>query len=227
MRIGTIIQARMSSSRFPGKVLHRVAGKPMLQYLLERLGRCASLDTVVVATSREESDTPVARFCEERGVPCHRGPLADVAGRFLGVMDRFGFDAFVRVTGDSPLLDPRIVDRAVGLFREAGADAVTNVLERSFPKGQSVEVFRSDVFRRGYGRMREARHFEHVTLFFYENARDYRIVNFSSGQDLGRVQLSVDTPEDMARFEAIVLRMDRPHCDYGWREILDLGREAA
>jgi spore coat polysaccharide biosynthesis protein SpsF len=224
MRIGIIIQARMGSQRFPGKVLHRVAGKPMLEYLLERLARCQTVTECVVATSDNDQDLPLVRFCESRRIPWRRGPLENVAERFRQVMEDCRFDAFVRVNGDSPLLDQAIVDRAVTRFREGDAEIVTNVLQRTFPKGQSVEVVNSETYRRGLADVREEADREHVTRFFYRERDRFRIVNIRSARDDGGVQLSVDTPEDMDRFAAIVGRMGRPHWEYGLDEILQFYR---
>jgi spore coat polysaccharide biosynthesis protein SpsF len=224
MRIGIIIQVRMGSQRFPGKVLHRVAGKPMLQYLLERLARCRTVSERVVATSDTDQDLPVVRFCQDQGVACRRGPLEDVAERFRQVVDAYRLDAFVRTSGDSPLLDPGLVDRAVARFREGDAEIVTNVLERTFPKGQSVEVVNAETYRRGLAEVREAADREHVTRWFYNHRERFRIVNLRARQDDSGVQLSVDTGEDMERFAAIVGRMDRPHWEYGLEEILQFYR---
>ena len=137
----------MSSKRFLGKVLHNVEGKPMLAYVLERLQRCRPLDGIVVATSTDDSDTPVADFCHECGVDCYRGPLQDVAGRFKEVLDEYRFDGFVRVCGDSPLIDQRLIDKGIRIFRRSGFDIVTNVSPKTFPKGQSVEVLSTDTFK--------------------------------------------------------------------------------
>lgn len=227
MRIGIIIQARMSSSRFPGKVLHPVAGRPMLQYLLERLGRLTGIDRFVVATSDSADDDAVADFCCQQGVDCFRGDLANVARRFLQAVDFYGFDAFVRVNGDSPLLDPALVDRAVRIFRESSADLVTNVLRRTFPRGQSVEVLRTEAYRRGYELMREPEDFEHVTKVFYKSADAFRILDFCSPVPRGAMELAVDTPEHMARFAAVVAAMDRPHWHYSLDEVVGLSERIA
>lgn len=222
-RIGAVVQARMSSSRLPGKVLHRVAGKPLLGYLLDRLEKCRGLDALVVATSTDASDLPVAEYSATRHVECHRGPLADVAARFLEVAERHALGAFVRVSGDSPLLDPGLVESAVSLFRAGSvADVVTNVFPRSFPHGQSVEVIRAASLRAAYPRFEPADR-EHVTTFFYRNAREFEIENFRSDQDASGIHLAVDTLQDMEAFRTIVSRMDRPHTDYGLAEILELG----
>ena len=222
MKIGAIIQARMGSERFPGKVLHRAAGKPMLKYLLERLDHCTSLDAKVVATSSDEQDTPLESQCRDWGVNCFRGDLHNVARRFQQALDAYRFDAFVRINGDSPLLDQRLVDRAVQLFREGKADMVTNVLERTFPRGQSVEVLGAEAYGRGQDLMREPDDFEHVTRVFYKNAHQFRIVDFRSEPPRGTLHLAVDTPEQMRRFAALVAAMDRPHWQYDLEGIVRL-----
>jgi spore coat polysaccharide biosynthesis protein SpsF len=222
MEIGAIIQARMGSERMPGKVLHRVAGKPMLKYLLERLDHCTSLDAKVIATSSEESDTPLEHFCREWGIACFRGDHLNVARRFQQVLDVYRFDAFVRINGDSPLLDQTLVDRAVTLFRETGAEVATNVLQRTFPRGFSVEVVQADAYRRGQALMREPEDFEHVTRVFYHNPHRFRIVDFRSVPPRGELHLAVDTPEHMGGFAALVAKMDKPHWQYGLEEIVQL-----
>ncbi|MFH1537405.1 MAG: NTP transferase domain-containing protein [bacterium] len=222
MSLGAIVHARMSSSRFPGKVLHRVNGKPMLEYLLERLGKCECLDDTVLATSTDASDDPVEAFCEEYGAKCFRGELENVAGRVKAVLDKYQFDAFVRVNGDSPLLDQNTIEKAAGIFNGGGFEIVTNVLERTYPRGQSVEILSSDTFRRGYERMRESDEFEHVTLHFHQNKNLYSIHNFRLEPPKGKLQLSVDTREDMEIFESIVSLMEKPHWEYGLQEVLDL-----
>ena len=226
MKIGAIVQARMSSRRFPGKVLHEVAGKPMLQFLLERLAHCSSIEEVIVATSCDPSDDALAEFCRKYDVGCHSGPLDDVASRFLAAAEDRRYDAFVRVSGDSPLLDPRLIDKAVSLFRSGDYDLVTNVLERTYPSGQSVEALRTETFRSAYALMTEAVDLEHVTTFFYRNNGEYRIHNFVCEPRRNAIHMSVDTPEDMSRFSATVACMVRPHWEYGLEEVVALHSSA-
>src|SRR3989338_6848553 len=145
MTIGAIVQARMSSVRLTGKVLLPLLGKPILEYVLERVEHARSIDRIVVATSDETNDDPIYAFCQNRNVECYRGSLDNVAQRFLGVIDQHNFDAFARICADSPFLDQRIVDKTVKMFRNGNYDMVANTLTRSFPKGQSVEVMGADI----------------------------------------------------------------------------------
>ncbi|MEW6664756.1 MAG: NTP transferase domain-containing protein [Thermodesulfobacteriota bacterium] len=224
MKTGILIQARMSSERFPGKVLHEVNNKPMLQYLLERLEHGSHGLPLVVATSSEPSDAPILEFCTALGVTCFRGSLGDVAGRFREAAERYGFEAFVRVSGDSPLLDPTLVELAVRTFLEKGGDLVTNVQERTFPKGQSVEVVRKSSFDRACACMTEPADREHVTRYLYLHPESFVIHNLRFEEPCGEVHLSVDTPEDMDRFRRMVLSMERPHWEYDLRDALQLFR---
>ena len=196
-----------------------------LEYLIERLERCNDVDKLIVATSDDPSDDPVVELLERRGTTYHRGPLLDVAGRYMEVVDRFELDAFVRVTGDSPLLDQRLVDRGVKLFRDGGSDVVTNVFPSTFPSGQSLEVVAADAFRRARERMTEPDEIEHVTRYFYTHPDEFRIRNFESGRDEAHLDVSLDTAQDAAVIEAIIARMNRPHWDYTSEEIVALHRE--
>lgn len=225
--IGAIVQARMSASRLPGKVLHPIAGKPMLLYLLERLQRCDALDAIVVATSTQDSDDAVQLFCNEQHINCVRGPLEDVSGRFAGVLEMFSFEGFVRVNGDSPLLDPYLIERGVELFLSMEADIATNVRPRTFPRGQSVEVIRSATFLEAYPRMVQEGRTEHITEHFYAHPDEYVIHNFRADPPWKDVRLVVDTPEDLMVVEGMVNRMDQPHWTYHLDDLARLYREVS
>ena len=225
MKIGTIIQARMSSQRLPGKVLCEVDGKPILQYLLERLERCRGLDLIVVATSIDETDVSIEKFCKEYGVKCYRGPLLNVAGRFKEILERDKLDIFVRVSGDSPLLDPCLIEYGMDIILSGNFDIVTNVLQRTYPVGQSVEIIRTDTYCTAYELMQGKEELEHVTKYFYKNRDAYKICNFESGKDYGGIRLAIDTKEDMNTFKGIVSKMKKPHLEYKLQDILSIYRD--
>jgi len=226
MQTGVIIQARMSSERFPGKVLYKTAGKPLLGYLLERLEHCQYCDRVVVATSVEESDDDIEKFCDALKVNCYRSSLENVAERFKGAAVKYDFDSFVRICADSPLLDYRLIDRLVEIFTEGEFDLVTNILDRTFPKGQSVEVIRRDTFERAFKLMKEPQDREHVTRYFYNRPGEFRIFNLLNDVDYSWLQLTIDRPDDIAIFDSILGGMDRPHWEYSLEDILELWHQA-
>jgi len=222
LEIGAFIQARMTSQRLPGKVLGDLAGKPLLQYLIERLNRCQFLDRVVVLTSVECSDDPIAEFCHGGGIECFRGDLSNVAKRFLEALEKYRLEAFVRISGDSPLMDPALVDRLIEIFSNNSWQVVTNVQTRTFPSGQSVEIIEANTFRQGFHQMNQPEHFEHVTPWFYKNKDRVKIFNHASKTNFSGVHLSVDTKTDFDLLSRIVAAFDRPHWEYGLTEILDI-----
>jgi len=221
-----LIQARMSSRRLPGKVLAEVGGRPLLCYLIERLQHCRLLSEVAIATSENPSDDPVATFAARWQVRLFRGSLDDVLLRFVSAAQFFGVNSFVRVNGDSPLLDPALVDYGVSLFDDADLDLVTNVHPRSFPKGQSVEVVAVDALRRAATESREQEDREHVTRYIYNNPGRFRIMNFACDQDLSQMRLSVDTPGDLATFRWLIGAMTRPHWEYAVGELSQMAVSA-
>ena len=214
----------MTSSRLPGKVLRQLGGQPALDLLLDRLRLAGEVDVIAVLTSDEASDDPIAGHCSSQGVPCHRGPLDDVLTRFAQGATAFGLDGSVRVNGDSPFLDPELVNMGTALFRAGAADVVTNVHPRSFPVGQSVEVIRREALEIAAAEVGDPYQREHVTPFFYERPDRFRIESFSADGDYGGDSLALDTAEDAADFDALIELMDRPPSEYGWREVLDLRR---
>lgn len=222
MKIGAVLQARISSQRLPGKVLREINGKPMLAYTLERLAYCRSVNATIVATSNDPSDDLIEHFCATRGVNCFRGSLADVAGRFVAAAVQYDLDACVRVNGDSPLLDQQLIDYGVTVFRDGNFDLVTNVFPRTYPKGFSVEVIRVSALRHVCSVTRDDADREHVTRYFYQHPESFRLWNFSFRQNCGDQQLSIDTVDDLRLFDAMIVAMTKPHWQYGVEEVLAL-----
>jgi spore coat polysaccharide biosynthesis protein SpsF len=227
MRIGAIVQARMSSGRLPGKSLRPLCGKPMLQYVLERLARAESLAETVVATSNEAADDAIAGFCERFGCPCFRGSLENVADRFLQAALAHRFGAFVRVSADSPLLDQRLIARALAVFANEDADLATNVFPRTYPAGMSIEVVRTAMFEGIVPELTDPAHREHVTSYFYAHPDRFRFANFARDLPRRDVHLAVDTAEQFDFVAGIISSMTRPHWDYSLDDILRICDEAA
>ena len=192
----------------------------MLQWTIERLGCSKLLKKIVVATSSDSGDDAVEEFCLAQNIKCHRGPLENVAQRFAEVATLEKAESFVRINGDSPLIDPEIIDQAISIFRATVVDFVTNTMVRTFPKGQSVEVLNSGHFLKLYESMTEPEDQEHVTKVFYKNPEKHRIIFFTSGMDAGHVQMSVDTMEDFEVVEKLI-QMSNAHPE-GWKKLLCL-----
>lgn len=161
-----------------------------------------SADKLIVATSDQESDDALAAFVEgEAGVEVFRGALDDVSGRALECMRAYGLDVLVRICGDSPFEIPAMIDDMVARREASQADLVTNVQDRTYPSGLSVEVIARAAYERAYAAMSDAQDLEHVTRYLYRHADDFHIENLVSGRgkDLTRLNLCVDTAEDFAR----------------------------
>jgi len=192
-----IIQARMSSKRFRGKMLTDLEGITILERVVRQLNKAKGITKVVVGTSDELSDNEIQAFCESKGISYYRGPLEDVALRFIEILKKEKPDAFVRISGDSPMIDPQIIDHATETYRNGNFDLVTNVFPRTFPMGQSVEVLSSQKYLDTYDCFTKDIHFEHVTKYYYENKGKFSIKNFKSLVNYANVNLCVDIPSDL------------------------------
>ena len=199
-----ILQARMSSTRLPGKVLRPLLGEPMIGRQIERLRRAETLTRIVVATSTEAEDDAIADYCKTLGVDCHRGDLNDVLSRFLGVLDAFGLaSTFVRLTADCPLADPELIDRVVGVHLRTRADYTANHQGWTWPKGLDVEVCQTAVLRAIDAEAKGADR-EHVTSFIYAPAQTGRFhIEAVRRETPLRYRWTVDTPEDFAFVSAV------------------------
>jgi len=200
-----VLQARMSSTRLPGKVLAPVAGAPMILRQIERLRRARRLQRIVVATSIRADDDPLTEILETAGVPVHRGDLDDVLGRFIGALDAFGpARTVVRLTADCPLADPDVIDATVSRFEESGADYASNVAEpRTFPKGLDVEVMTAAALRRAAVETSDPHDREHVTPYLYGHPDRFRLASYAQAADEGAVRWTVDRPDDLAFVRAV------------------------
>jgi spore coat polysaccharide biosynthesis protein SpsF len=191
-----ILQARMNSSRLPGKVLKPILERPMILRQIERLRRARSIDRLLVATSTEPSDDPLAAAVEADGTAVFRGSLDDVLGRFIGALDAYPAEHVVRLTADCPLADPEVVDAVVARHLEAGADYTNNLAAgAAYPKGQDTEVVTVQALRRAAsGRSPEER--EHVTWGIRHDPVGFRHAACEAPADWGAVRWTVDRPDD-------------------------------
>lgn len=203
-KIVILIQARFSSKRLPGKVLHPLCDTEILGMLWKNLSEIGI--PMVLLTSENDSDLPLAEYCQQNSMNFFRGPLDNVAQRFANYLHQNPFEYFIRISADSPLLDPEVVNQAIKLCQEEAYDLVTNVLKRTYPKGQSVELVKTKTFLSLQSEMTTPEQREHVTKIFYETPDAFNIRNFESGGQFGHIQLSVDTPEDLNIIEKMLLK---------------------
>jgi len=208
------IEARMRSSRLPGKVLKSILGKPMLALMIERLEHAKTIDGIVIATTVNPDDDPIVKLAEELDVDYFRGSEEDVLARVLGAARQYKADVIVETTGDCPLIDPAIVDKVVSDYRIGGADFVSNNLVYSTPRGMDVRVFSTEKLEEIDSLTIDPADREHVSLYFWEHPEKYRLRNVSTDlpPELANLRLTVDTPEDFEVvqkvFEALYSRED-------------------
>ena len=202
-----LVQSRMTSRRLPGKALMPLAGRPMLQRVLERLTAARTVTTLAVTTSTDPADDPIAAACEDLDLPCYRGPLDDVLARIRAAARELRADAITRISGDSPLIDPCLVDRAATLLQASGAELVTNVHPRTYPVGQSVELLTMAALDRLDRLAHDREDREHVTSFAYRHPADFEIANFGREADASGMRMAVDTLDDAERIERMLARM--------------------
>lgn len=200
-----ILQARMSSTRLPGKVLADLAGEPMILRQVERLKRAKRLKRIVVATSDQSSDDPLAVCLIAAGLEVYRGPLDDVLARFIGAIDAFApVRTVVRLTADCPLADPDLIDQTLALHERSGADYTSNTpARRSFPKGLDVEVFESVALKIAADETVDPYDHEHVTPFLYRHPDRFKIEGLEQAADEGDVRWTVDRPDDLDFVRAV------------------------
>lgn len=191
----------MSSRRFPGKVLAPFRGRAVIDHVIDQVAKAQPRHRIVVATSTELSDDPLAAYLRARGVSVFRGPLEDVFGRFQGCLTEHPCAWFFRVCADSPLLNPQLF-ALLSERRSTDVDLVTNVFPRSFPKGQSLELVNSTTFQALDPATLSSDQREHVTQVFYDDPARFRIANVSAeGADLSRTSVALDTLDDFFELE--------------------------
>lgn len=199
-----ILQARMSSTRLPGKVMKPLAGRPMIERQLERLRRCATLQRIIVATSLDASDDPLAAHLGEIGVDVFRGSLTDVLDRYVGAARAFDLTGqVVRLTADCPLADPGVIDDCVRRHAELGVDYCSNGRRRTYPHGLDVEAFKLDALLAAWREATDPYDREHVTPFIYRHPERFTLADLTQGRDEGHLRWTVDTPEDFAFVERV------------------------
>ncbi|CAN7152573.1 cytidylyltransferase domain-containing protein [Acidovorax sp. LjRoot117] len=202
-----ILQARMSSSRLPGKVLLRTCGKPLLAHQIERVGRCKAVSRLVVATSTDSSDDAIEELCRTLGVAVHRGSLDDVLNRFSGAARSFSPEWIVRLTGDCPLTDPALIDRVVRTAVEGGFDYVSSALNPTFPDGLDAECLRYSVLAVAEAEARLPSEREHVTAFVYSRPKRFHLGEVRNAVDLSALRWTVDEPRDFVFVSQVFERL--------------------
>ena len=194
-----MIQARMGSSRLPGKVMKEVVGKPLLEHIIERINNCKNIDKVIVITSEEQENDPIRYLCNDLPIDCFSGNENDVLDRYYRASFNFNLsdeDSILRITADCPLIDPQIVDEVILKHIEGNYDYTTNTLVRTYPDGLDCEVFTVATLKDMWNKAKLKSEREHVTLYIKNNPEDYNLGNIEYTEDLSDLRWTVDEKED-------------------------------
>ncbi len=214
-----ISQARIGSERLPGKVLRTVGGRTLLEHHLTRLKHARLIDTLVLATTVNPADDPVAEVARRLGVGLFRGSEDDVLDRYVRCAAVFDADVVVRVTADCPLIDPAVTDAAiVRFFETTPAPDLVHVEIACFPRGLDSEVIALPALIHAHRHARTQREREHVTRHFYDNADRFRIVPFAQPGRYGELRWCVDEPADLALVGRLIDALAGGPPDFGWRD---------
>lgn len=224
MKTFITIEARMRSTRLPGKVLRPLLGEPMLARMIERLRRVRRADGIVVATTEHPADDPIVALAKDLGVAWHRGSEDDVLGRVLGAARGAGAELIVETTADCPLIDPGVIDGLIHTFQTNQVDYCSNILTHTYPRGLDAQVFPVAVLADVAERTNDPADREHVSLYIYEHPERYRLMNVASGLDARDAgwRLTVDTPEDYQLITAIYGELYPANRRFDLADILDL-----
>ena len=223
MRIGAVIICRYNSSRLPGKILKKINGKSILTYIIERLKCVQNLDDFIVATSVNATDQPIVDYCIKNQIKYFRGNLENVAERFLHAGLEFHFDYAIRVNGDNLFLDHKLISEMISVLDLNHYDLVSNVKDRTFPKGISVEIVNMKFYKKLFDEFNQSKYQEHVTNYMYEHPDSgnfYHFINHTLPQAAG-AQLAIDTENDFMLAGQILNSFKKDHTEYGFEDVFN------
>lgn len=221
MKIVAIIQARMGSTRLPGKVLMDLGGKTVLARVVSRLRRAGRVNEIVIATTDSVADDAIVRECHRLKVEYFRGSENDVLDRYYRASRACAAGAVVRLTSDCPVIDPQLVDETTRVFQQRGGDYCSNVFPRTYPRGLDTEVFTVAALEQAWRDAHDPYEREHVTPYFYRHPELFRLVSQQGQIDYSRYRWTLDTAADLELLRAIYSRFDNIDV-FSWSEAVQL-----
>ncbi len=220
--IMAFIQARMSSSRLPGKVFKPILGRPMLALEIERVQSCRTIDRVAIVTTTHADDQPIVELGKRLHLDVFCGSMENVLDRFYQAAGKFGPEHIVRITGDCPLIDPEVVDDMVQLYLEKDGDYGTNCMPPTYPDGLDAEIFSFKALELAHAEAVLPSHLEHISLFFEEQPERFKIVNLASPSDLSSLRWTVDESEDYEFVKRVFEALYPVNPLFGFKDVLDV-----
>lgn len=215
-----IIQARMGSSRLPGKIMKKILGKPMIDYVLERISKSSLISEVIIATSDKEENNYFIKYLESKGVKYYIGDEEDVLSRYYYAAKKFNVENIVRITADCPLIDPLIVDNTIRKYFEDSVEYASNIFPRSFPKGLDTEVFSFKALEKANYEATSKYDREHVTSYIRESEK-FKLSNYLNDKDYSEIRLTVDWIEDFILIDKI-FNSFTPNMFFNWTDVISV-----
>lgn len=221
------IEARMTSSRLPGKVLMPAANKPMLEHLINRLKAVPSIDEIVIATTVNDTDNDIVGFADKVGVSCYRGSEDDVMDRVIGAAESINADVIIEITGDCPIIDPDIIEQSIRMYNDNNADYVSNVIIRSYPDGMDTQVFTLESLKKSAAMTNDALDREHVSLHMRNNPAIFSQVNLVSPPSLHwpELGLTLDEKDDYLLLKKIIEHFSESNPLFSCLDVITLLKE--
>lgn len=222
-KFGAIILSRYNSSRLPGKALMQIQGKEILQIIIERLAVVVPLENIVIATSLERTDDPIAEFASKRGYNCFRGSLQNVAERFFEAANQYNFEYAARINGDNVFVDTEVLAAMINQTA-FDYDFITNVHKRTYPKGMSIEIVKLSSYKKCLAAISaDERYYEHVTSYWYESLPERVYFQYNVDfPEAGGLQFALDTKEDFENITKAFDSFSEPHINYNLGRIFSI-----
>lgn len=226
LKIAAVVQARLGSTRLPGKILKELSNKPMLWHIVNRLSHSKRIDKVIVATTNLSEDDEVQKFCETNNILFYRGSSEDVLSRYYEAALKFNAELIIRITSDCPVIDPFIIDEMLEYYfqesKSVRLDYISNVHPRTFPRGLDTEIFSIDSLVKTHNEAKLQFEREHVTPYIYNHQELFTIKNFSNEKDFSFHRWTVDTPEDFSLIDEIYKALYRKDELFLFEDIIKL-----
>lgn len=226
MKIGVILLCRFSSSRLPGKIFREMEGRPLIDFITERILSVVPKEDLIVATSVDPTDDVIAAYCQDRGLICHRGSLNDVALRFLEAGTKMNWDYAVRINGDNLFVATDVMQTLMAKARTGQYDFLSNTHNKTFPQGMSVEIVKLSFFREMYRKFSSKEDFEHVTYYLHRHDEGNKFyLDNTEYPGAGDLKFAIDEQKDFDLCQKIMARFSASHLDYTMPRILEIYKQ--
>jgi len=216
-----IIQARVGSTRLPEKVLMELAGKTVLEHVIERVSKSEKINKVIVATSDKTGDDKIEELCRKLNITCYRGSENDVLDRFYQAAKEFSYPNIIRITGDCPMIDPEIIDQTIELYEEEKLDYATNVIPPTFPKGLDVEIFTFESLEKAWREVASGPEREHVTVYFWRHPEIFKQKHLVNKINISAKRWVLDYEVDYKFLQEVFNNLYAAKPDFRLKDVLE------